>query len=71
MNSLIQRLNDKYLELYQLSEDFDKALANTTTVQTIEEDENGRWCGEQEVIDDYGINDLKKIYDRLEKILED
>lgn len=71
MNSLIQRLNDKYLELYQLSKDFDKALANTTTVQTVEEDENGRWYGEQEVIDDYGINDLKRIYDRLEKILED
>ena len=71
MNSLIQRLNDKYLELYQLSKDLDKALANTTTVQTVEEDENGRWYGEQEVIDDYGINDLKRIYDRLEKILED
>lgn len=70
MNSLIQKLNDKYLELDQLLADFDEAIANTVTIYTVYEGELGREYGEIDTYDEDGIDQLKKIYYRLEKILE-
>lgn len=70
MNNLIQKLNDKYLDLEQLLTDFDKALADKVTIYTVYEGEMGREYGEIDTYDEDGIDQLKKIYDRLEKILE-
>lgn len=70
MNSLIQSLNDKYLELSVLLTEFDEALANKVTIYTVYEGEMGREYGEIDTYDEWGIDELKKIYDRLEKIVE-
>lgn len=70
MNSLIQTLNDKSIELEQLLTDFDKVLADTVTIYTVEEGEMGREYGEIDTYDEDGIERLKGIYYRLEKILE-
>lgn len=70
INNLIQSLNDKYLELSVLLTEFDEALANKVTIYTVYEDETGRHHGEIETYDEDGIDELKKIYDRLEQILE-
>ncbi len=70
MNSLIQSLNDKSIELDQLLTDFDKALADTVEIETYWEDETGRHSGVINTYDEDGIDQLKKIYYRLEKILE-
>jgi hypothetical protein len=70
MNSLIQTLNDKSIELDQLLTDFDRALADTVEIETYWEDETGRHNGEINTYDEDGIERLKGIYYRLEKILE-
>ena len=70
MNNLIQKLNDKYLDLDQLLTDFDKALADTVTIYTVYEGETGREYGEIDTYSEEGIDALRKIYDRLERILE-
>lgn len=70
MNSLIQTLNDKSIELEQLLTDFDKALADTVEIETYWEDETGRHNGVINTYDEDGIERLKGIYYRLEKILE-
>lgn len=70
MNSLIQSLNDKSIELDQLLTDFDKALADTVTIYTVEYGEMGREYGEIDTYSEEGVDELRKIYYRLEKILE-
>lgn len=69
MYNEIQKLNDKYLELKQLLTDFDTALANTTDVDIVYDDENGNYYSNVTVMDEDGLYELKKIYDRLEKII--
>lgn len=71
MNNLIQKLNDKYLDLDQLLTDFDEVLANTVEIETYWDDETGRHSGTIDTYDEDGIDELRKIYYRLEKILED
>lgn len=70
MNSLIQSLNDKYLELSGLLTDLDKALANKVTLQVAYEDETGRHYSKIDTYDEDGIDELEKIYYRLERIVE-
>lgn len=70
MNSLIQSLNDKSIELDQLLTDFDKALADTVEIETYWEDETGRHSGTIDTYSEEGIEELRKIYRKLEKILE-
>ena len=71
MYNAIQKLNDKYLELEQLLIIFDKVLANTTDVNAIYDDERGHYYTDVTVIDEDGLYKLKKIYDRLEKIVKE
>lgn len=70
MYNLIQSLNDKYLDLSVLLTEFDEALANKVTIYTVDEDEMGRHHGEIDTYDEDGIEELRKIYDKLEKIVE-
>ena len=70
MNSLIQSLNDKSIELDQLLTDFDKALADKVEIETYWEDETGRHSGTIDTYSEEGIEELRKIYYKLEKILE-
>ena len=69
MNSLIQSLNDKYLELEVLLTEFDEALANQVDIDTVYEGEQGIEYGNMRVLDEDGVSELQKIYDRLEKII--
>lgn len=69
MESLIALLNDKYLDLQVLLTEFDEALANTVEVETFFEDETGRHPYTAYCIDEDGIFELQKIYNRLEKIV--
>ena len=69
MNSLIQSLNDKYLELEVLLTKFDEALANQVDIDTVYEGEQGIEYGNMRVLDEDGVSELQKIYDRLEKII--
>ena len=71
MNNLIQKLNDKYLDLDQLLTDFDKALAYTVEIETYWDDETGRHSGTLYTYSEEGVDELRKIYYRLEKILEE
>lgn len=70
MNSLIQSLNDKYLDLDLLLKDFDEVLSNTEEIETVYEDETGRCFGALKTFDEYGIEKLYEIYNRLVKIVE-
>lgn len=70
MYNLIQSLNDKYLDLSVLLTEFDEALANKVTIYTEYEDEEGIHRGEIDTYDEDGIEELRKIYDKLEKIVE-
>jgi len=69
MYNLIQILNDKYLDLDLLLKDFDNLLGNLKTIDTIFEGENGIEYGEIFTLDEDGIDKLRKIYYRLEKII--
>ena len=69
MYSLIQRLNDKYLDLDLLLKDFDNLLGDLKTFYVINESENGLEKGEMFTLDEDGIDELRKIYHRLEKIV--
>ena len=71
MYNAIQKLNDKYLELEQLLTDFDEVLADTTEVNAIYDDECGHYYTGITVIDEDGIAELRKIYDKLEKIVKE
>ena len=71
MYNAIQKLNDKYYELEQLLIDFDKALANTTEINAIYDDECSHYYTDVTVMDEDGLYELKKIYDRLEKIVKE
>lgn len=71
MYNAIQKLNDKYLELEQLLTDFDKVLANTTEINVIYDEECGHYYTDVTVIDEDGIAELRKIYDKLEKIVKE
>lgn len=70
MNNLIQKLNDKYLDLDILLSDFDEVLADTVEIETYWEDETGAHHGTINTYSEDGIEELRKIYYRLEKILE-
>lgn len=67
----IQDLNDKYILLDLLLEEFDKALANTTEVNAIYDDECSHYYTDVTVIDEDGIVELRKIYDKLEEIIKE
>lgn len=69
MYNLIQRLNDKYLDLDLLLKDFDNLLGDLKEIHTIYEGENGLEKGEMFTLDEDGIDELRKIYYRLEKII--
>lgn len=69
MENLIQSLNDKYLDLDLLLKDFDNLLGNLKEIQTIYEGENGYEHDEIFALDEDGIDELRKIYYRLEKIV--
>jgi len=69
MNNLIQSLNDKYLDLDLLLKDFDNLLGDLKTIYVVDEGENGPEKGEIFTLDEDGVNELRKIYYRLEKII--
>lgn len=70
MENLIQSLNDKYLDLDLLLKDFDNLLGNLKTFYVMNEGENGLEKGEIFTLDEDGIDELRKIYYRLEKIID-
>lgn len=69
MENLIQSLNDKYLDLDLLLKDFDNLLGDLKTFYVMNEGENGLEKGEMFTLDEDGIDELRKIYYRLEKIV--
>ena len=69
MYSLIQRLNDKYLDLDLLLKDFDNLLGDLKALYVINKGENGLEKSEMFTLDEDGIDKLRKIYYRLEKII--
>lgn len=69
MESLVQSLNDKYLDLDLLLKDFDDLLGNLKIFYVMNEGENGLEKGEMFTLDEDGIDELRKIYYRLEKII--
>lgn len=69
MENLILKLNDKFLDLNLLLKDFDSLLGDLKTFYVISEGENGLEKGEIFTLDEDGINELRKIYYRLEKII--
>ena len=69
MYSLIQSLNDKYLDLDLLLKDFDNLLGNLKPIDIVFEGENGIEYGEIFTLDEDGINELRRIYFRLERII--
>lgn len=70
MENLIQSLNDKYLDLDLLLKDFDSLLGNLKTFYVMNEGENGLEKGEMFTLDEDGIDELRRIYYRLEKIID-
>ena len=70
MENLIQSLNDKYLDLDLLLKDFDNLLGNLKIFYVMNEGENGLEKGEMFTLDEDGIDELRKIYYRLEKIID-
>lgn len=70
MYSLIQKLNDKYLDLDLLLKDFDNLLGDLKTFYVINEGENGLEKSEMFTLDEDGIDELRRIYYRLEKIID-
>lgn len=69
MENLIQSLNDKFLDLDSLLKDFDNLLGNLKTFYVMNEGENGLETDEMFTLDEDGIDELRKIYYRLEKII--
>ena len=68
---LVQILNDKSLDLDILLKDFDNLLGNLQEIPTTYENWDGNICnGFITTLTEEGIEELKKIYDRLEKIVE-
>jgi hypothetical protein len=70
VENLIQSLNDKYLDLDLLLKDFDNLFGNLKTFYVMNEGENGLEKGEMFTLDEDGIDELRKIYYRLEKIID-
>jgi len=69
MEHLINCLNDKVLDLELLLTELDAAIANQVEVNTVYEGELGREYGSMHCIDEDGIYELKKVYDKLEDIV--
>lgn len=69
MYNLIQKLNDKYLNLDLLLKDFDNLLGNLKTFYVMNEGENGLEADKMLTLDEDGIDELRKICYRLEKII--
>ena len=69
MEHLINCLNDKVLDLEMLLTEFDKALANQVEINTVYDGELGREYGTMNGIDEDGIDELKKVYNKLEDIV--
>ena len=65
----VQLLNDRFIELDLLIKDFDNLLGNLKTFYVMNEGENGLEKGEMFTLDEDGIDELRKIYYRLEKII--
>lgn len=65
----VQLLNDRFIELDLLLKDFDNLLGNLKTFYVMNEGENGLEKGEMFTLDEDGIDELRKIYYRLEKII--
>lgn len=65
----VQLLNDRFIELDLLLKDFDNLLGNLKTFYVMNEGENGFEKGEIFTLDEDGIDELRKIYYRLEKII--
>jgi hypothetical protein len=65
----VQLLNDKFIELDLLIKDLDNLLGNLKNIDTVYEGENGIEYGEIFTLDEDGIDELRKIYYRLEKII--
>ncbi|WP_405316511.1 hypothetical protein [Faecalibacillus faecis] len=65
----VQLLNDRFIELDLLLKDFDNLLSDLKEIHTIYEGENGYEYGEIFTLDEDGIDELRKIYYRLEKII--
>ena len=69
MYNEIQKLNDSYSELDLILKDFDSLLGNLKTFYVMNEGENGLEKGGMYTLDEDGIDELRKIYYRLEKII--
>ena len=69
MYEAIQSLNDKYLDLDSLLKDFDNLLGDLKTFYVMNEGESGLETNEMFTLDEDGIDELRKIYYRLEKII--
>lgn len=69
--NLVQVLNDRSLDLDILLKDFDNLLGNFQEIPTTYTDWEGNTCnGFITTLSEEGIEELRKIYDRLEKIVE-
>jgi len=66
---LSQLINDKSIELDVLLTELDEALANTVTIQTVYEDETGRHFGEIDTYDEDGVDELRKLYNKLDELI--
>ena len=65
MEHLINCLNDKVLDLEQLLTEFDEVLANQVEINTVDDGELGKEYGTMYCIDECGINELKKVFEKL------
>ena len=65
----VQLLNDRFIELDLLLKDFDNLLGSLKMFYVMNEGENGLEKGEMFTLDEDGIDELRKIYYRLEKII--
>ena len=69
--NLVQILNDRSLDLDILLKDFDNLLGNLQEIPTTYTNWDGNICnGFITTLNEEGIEELRKIYDRLEKIVE-
>lgn len=69
MNNLIQKLNDKYLELDKLLMEFDELLGNAIDIDTVFEGELGREYGTIHTLSEDDFEYLRALYYKLEKII--
>lgn len=69
MYNEIQKLNDDYLELDSIITELDNLLGNLKCIEIVYEDWDGhRRVGEIDTLNEDDIEELKKLYYRLEKL---